>query len=215
MRRFPNLARYLMTFGSMTAALSVVGLIILDGGGDDPRGDGGNGVAVVVAEQDIAAGTEITEDMVKVIEVPEELVVAGIFSDTQPVVGQVTTVAFISGEQIVSSKVISPDDLPLDHARGYGGYPGQFGTVTLGPPSAGDGLTLKVEPLTTDGEPVLAGDHVDILVEREGGDSTVVENVEVSGVGEESITVEISPDQLQLLGEALISGGKIRLSRPA
>jgi hypothetical protein len=60
-------ALYLATFGSMTAAAAVViALIILGGGGDDPRVDGGKSVAVVVAGQDIAAGTQISAEMLMV-----------------------------------------------------------------------------------------------------------------------------------------------------
>jgi Flp pilus assembly protein CpaB len=107
MRR--ELAIYLATFGSMTAAaVVVIALIVFSSGGDDPQDGGGTTVPVVVAGQNIAIGTEITEDMVRVTEVPEELIVAGAYSDTANVVGQVTRVAIPRGEQIITSRTVGP-----------------------------------------------------------------------------------------------------------
>ena len=148
--------------------------------------------------------------MVKVIEVPEELLVAGAFGDTASVVGQVTRVAIAEGEQITASK-LGPRLAPRAESQ-----------VLCGPPGMRC-LSLVIEPVTTEGERIFAGDRVDILIERDGGGSatTVVENVEVRAwaVVEESqirhVTVAVEPEQAQLLAEALSSGGKIRLSRPA
>jgi len=105
MPRLPERAIYLATFGSMTAAaVVVIALIILADSGDDPQRDGGNGVRAVVAGQDIAAVTEISEDMVKVVDVPEQLLVRGAYTDALPVIGRVTMVAIVEGEQITRSK---------------------------------------------------------------------------------------------------------------
>jgi Flp pilus assembly protein CpaB len=71
---------------------------------------------------------------------------------------------------------------------------------------------------------IVPGDRVDVLI-GDGAATTVIENVEVlalgSGVvaaeaqGAATITVAVDPQQAQLLAEAMSSGGKIRLSRPA
>jgi hypothetical protein len=77
--------------------------------------------------------------------------------------------------------------------------------------------TLNIEPVTTQGEPVFAGDHIDTLIERGGASTVVVEDVEVvsddlGGLDspiQERITVAITWEQFRLLGETLGSGGKI------
>jgi pilus assembly protein CpaB len=162
-------------------------------------------IPVVVAAQDIAAGTKITDETVKVIIVPEELLVAGAYSDTAPVVGQVTNVPVAEREQVTASK--------LGQAVPQWCCPGK--------------LSFNTEPVTTEGERVLPGNRVDIVIERDGGATTVVENVEVLAVGSEvvtpesqspatiTVTVAVGPEQTQLLTEALGSGWKISLSRPA
>jgi pilus assembly protein CpaB len=213
MRKFPERAAYVATFGSMTAAaLVVIALIVLSADGD---GDGSNGIPVVVAEQNIAAGTQISAEMVGVIEVPEAQLVAGAYSDTALVVGQVTKGAFAEGEQIIASRLAS--------------VVSRQGSISGGIPDGRRALSLDVEPVTTEGERILPGDHIDIKVVRDAGASTVVENVEVLAVGRESnvlpptetsltqatVTLAVDPEQAQLLAEALSSGAKIRLSRPA
>lgn len=106
MPRFPERAVYPATFGSMTAAaIVVIALIILGGDTGDPDGDGSATGRAVVAEQNIAAGTTISKEMVKVIELPEELLVPGAYRDSAPVIGDVTKVAIAEGDQITASKV--------------------------------------------------------------------------------------------------------------
>jgi Flp pilus assembly protein CpaB len=199
----------------LAAVLSVAGVSItleseaLGGGDDDSRG--GATVRAVVADQNIAAGTEISEEMVKVIEVPEGQLVDGAFSDTAPVVGQVTKVAFAEGEQVTASKFGPP--VPSSGV----------GKIVI--PPGGRAFSFNIDSPAIDGELIVPGDRVDILIERDGQGSgaTVIENVEVIAVGssrvEESqipptITVAIEPERAELLAEALSSAGKIRLSRP-
>jgi pilus assembly protein CpaB len=59
--------------------------------GDD--NDDRDGVPVVVAAKDIPAGTVISEDMVKVVELPGYQVMAGTYRDTEQVAGKVLKVA--------------------------------------------------------------------------------------------------------------------------
>jgi Flp pilus assembly protein CpaB len=119
MRGVPEVAVYLATFGSMTAAAAVViGLIVFTGGDDD-----GDTVSAVVAVQNIAAGTEISEEMLIVFQVPEEVLVAGAYSDTRAVIGQVTTVEIASGEMVTPSKVVTPS--ADSGSRSYYVPPGQ------------------------------------------------------------------------------------------
>jgi Flp pilus assembly protein CpaB len=176
--------------------------------------DDNDGVPVVVAEQNIAAGTEISEDMIRVTKMPEDQLVAGAFSDTQPVVGEVTTIAIASGEQITASKV----NLGSSDAVCW----------LCEMPTGKRPLALPIDSPTIDGEPIVPGNRVNILFESDGSTTTVVENVEVLAVDPDgetpplgalgstppSVTVAVGPEQAQILAETLIPFGKIRLSRP-
>lgn len=74
-------------------------------------GDGGGSVSegvitpVVVAADAIPASTRITEDMVVLKEISADAVLAGAFQDPAQVVGQVTRVPLVAGEQVIPTKV--------------------------------------------------------------------------------------------------------------
>jgi SAF domain len=171
------------------------------------------GVPVVVAEQDIPAGTRIADDMVEVAHVPNERVVECAFADPALVVGQFTKLALASGEQVVSSNVTAN--------IGYLGGPA--------PPISGAGFfkgvrvfTLQIEPVTTEGESVSDLERVNIEI-SDGGAITVVENVEVRAVlfqwtvtrSGEAISVAVDPEQERILSEALSNSAMVKLSRAA
>ena len=89
-------------------AAIVVFVALNQGGGGSDNAKTGSAVtttSAVVAKSDIAAGTEITADMLKVIEVPEALLIAGAYTETAPLVGQKVRVPILSGEQVPASKV--------------------------------------------------------------------------------------------------------------
>jgi pilus assembly protein CpaB len=90
--------------GLVSAALVVV---YLSKANDDGGGNvsGGAATPVVVASHDIAAGTRITEDMLTLKPIASDAVLAGAFLKTDDVVGQVTRVPLVSGEQVIPTKV--------------------------------------------------------------------------------------------------------------
>jgi Flp pilus assembly protein CpaB len=87
MPRFSALAAYVLTFGSMTAAALVVITLIILGGGDDDRSRGST-VPVVVANQDIPAGTRIDAHMLGLVDVRPELVPTGVYSQVDLVIAK-------------------------------------------------------------------------------------------------------------------------------
>jgi len=89
--------------GLVSAALVVVYLSKADDGGGNVSG--GAGTFVVVATQDIPAGTRVTEGMVDRKSISAEAVLAGVFTNKKDVVGQVTRVPLVNGEQVIPSKV--------------------------------------------------------------------------------------------------------------
>src|SRR3989304_437660 len=90
--------------GLVSAALVVVYLNKADGGGGG-NVSGGAGTPVVVASHDVAAGTRVTEDMLTLKSIASDAVLADAFLETKDVVGQVTRVPLVTGEQVIPSKV--------------------------------------------------------------------------------------------------------------
>jgi pilus assembly protein CpaB len=136
-------------------------------------------VKVVVASRDIAPGSEVKEDMLRVIDVPNDLRIAGAFTESAPIVGEVTNVAIASGEQITSKK-IGPT---VDEGIGQ--------VVTLGQ----RGLSVEIEEATAVGGLLLPGDRVDVIATYEkttdglSGDTTtvvrtVLQDVEILAVAQ-------------------------------
>jgi pilus assembly protein CpaB len=74
-------------------------------------GEGGGDVSsavvtpVVVATQDIPAGTRVTEEMLELKELSAAAVLASAYRDTGDVIGQVTRVPLVAGEQVIPTKV--------------------------------------------------------------------------------------------------------------
>lgn len=62
-------------------------------------------VAAVVATQDIAAGTKITDKMVEVKQVPQDAVIANPLGDTKTAVGQVARFPIAQGQQLSSTAI--------------------------------------------------------------------------------------------------------------
>lgn len=140
-------------------------------------------VKAVVAAQNIAPGTEITEEMLEVVDVPNDLLVSGSFATSTPIVGEVTNVAVAQGEQITRGKLGSavPDK-------------GLSGVVPVGM----RGVAVQVEEVTAVGGNLLTGDRVDVLVAHRIKNvpglaedeyilrtETIIQNVEVISVAQE------------------------------
>ena len=162
-------------------AAIVVFVALNQGGGGSDNAKTGSAVtttsAVVVAKSDIAAGTEITADMVKVIEVPNSLLVRDAFTSTQLVVGETARYPIAAGEQVTRARV--------------------------GPNTEGDGLAfvvpagmraiaVSVDEITGVGGLILPGDRADVIAvisDQAGADNpdrvvTVLQDVEVLAVAQ-------------------------------
>ncbi len=99
--------RGLILIGLFLGLVSAVLVVVYLG----QSGEGGGGAVsgevtpVIVASQDIAAGTRITEGMVGTKDIAVDAVLAGAFQDTEIVIGQVARVPFVAGEQVIPTKV--------------------------------------------------------------------------------------------------------------
>lgn len=152
--------------------------------------DGGGAVSssvtpAVVAAQEISAGTDITDEMVRVSDVPEDLLVSGAIEDTELVVGETARVTIAEGEQVTSSKL----GVPVPDK-------GISGVI----PAGLRGVAIEVDEVTAVGGLLLPGDRVDIVVttrinQPDNGagqteyilrTTTILQNVEVLSVAQEA-----------------------------
>jgi Flp pilus assembly protein CpaB len=168
----------------LIAAVIVFVVVSQNDGDDSAAPAAGNTVPVLVAAQSIRAGADITEEMVKVVDVPESLLVSGAYGDADVVVGEVSTVTIAQGEQITRSKI----GLPVPDK-------GLSGVVATGMRA----VSVEVDEVTAVGGNLLPGDHVDIVatirIDRAPGlaedehilrTATILQNVEVLSVAQEA-----------------------------
>ncbi len=170
--------------GLVAAVIVFIAVSESGGDGDSAPAVTGGTVPALVATQSISAGTQITEEMVKVVDVPESLLVSGVYDDADLVVGEVSTVAIGASEQITRLKIglLVPDQ-------------GLSGVVALGMRA----VSVEVNEVTAVGGNLLPGDRVDLLVttriERAPGlaedeymlrTTTLLQDVEVLSVAQEA-----------------------------
>jgi len=164
---------------------AVLVFVVLQNNDEEAAVSGGGGtVSVVVAAQDINAGTEITSEMVKVVEIPESLLISSAAADAQLIVGQTARVRILQGEQLAPSKVGVQND-----------GEGLAFVVPLGMRA----VAIDVEEVTAVGGLLLPGSKVDVisaqryfnepgLAENEEllRVTTILQNVEVLSVAQEA-----------------------------
>jgi len=143
-----------LVLGVVSAVLIGVFLSRADSG--TSTSPGGETVPVVVAARDIPAMTRITQDMVSVNRLSANAVLTYAFQNTDSVVGQVTQVPLVSGEQIVPAKVTATGEALA-----------QFGTnvpLALIVPPGMRGFSIYVNKVGAVGGLLRAGDHVDVIL---------------------------------------------------
>jgi pilus assembly protein CpaB len=105
---------------------------------------------VLIAKQDIAAGTQLTEDLVQVRDIPTELRNNRALSSTDQAVGKMAAVALVQGEQILDTRVT---DSPVANTNTFAG------TVPVGKRA----ISVVFDEVIGAGALVQPGDHVDVL----------------------------------------------------
>ena len=168
----------------LVAAVIVFIAVNQSGSSSSSSSSAGTGIPALVASQDISAGTKITADMVKVQQVPKDLLVSGAFTDSQPAVGQAARIDIAQGEQLTNAKV----GVPVPDK-------GLSGVVPAGMRAVG----LTVSQVTAVGGILLPGDHIDIVAAYKVADApglatgdsllrtqTILQNLEVLSVAQEA-----------------------------
>ena len=172
-------------FLGLISAVLVYVYLSQAGGEETAASDGTE--SVVVATENIAPGTRITEDMVEIKAVPGEAVVAGGFSTTADVVGSVARFPIAAQEQVLDDRLASTaltaasEDLPLTYIV----------------PEDRRALSIRVEEVITAGGLLLPGDRVDIIMvaniksnlppplDESHLSLTILQNIEVLAVAQE------------------------------
>ena len=176
---------FLGLFLGLVSAVLVV--VYLSSAGGDGGGDASSVATtpVVVASQEIAVGTRITEEMVTLKPISTDAVLAGAFVNTGGVVGKVARVPLVVGEQVIPTKVaaigtaIDLEDPPLAYVI----------------PEGKRAVAVRVSSVIGASGLIRPGDFVDVIltvrIESSAGD---VDGG--SGGGESVITLATGGDEI-------------------
>lgn len=143
-----------LLLGLIAAILIGVYLSSLDSGNNETPAPAETRT-VVVAAVDVPPLTEITAEMLTVKAVPVDLVLEGGFTSIDDVVGQKTQVAMVPGEQVLQTKVTSPDTAGVVF--------GDDTPLSLTIPEGMRAFTVAVSAVGAAGGLVRAGDRVDLI----------------------------------------------------
>jgi pilus assembly protein CpaB len=169
---------------ALLLALLATGLVFLYV--NNVRDDAENGegtVTVVVAKEDIPAGTQldglVSEGAFDTEAIPEAAVVRGAITDLAQLEGQTTSQAILAGEQISSARLQ--------------GSPDQAAGGSLGIPKGFVAVTLPLDGSRIVGGDLQRGDHVTVFATFDsggagGGAATT------GGQGGDDVTVTLVPD---------------------
>src|SRR3972149_10409828 len=147
-RRERNGRVFLMLAGLFALIFAVLAFVVLnsgDGGGKAGVGD----VKVVVAADNLPAGTRLTGDNLKVISVASSLQVEGAYSAISPLVGLVNRYPIAAGEQITLAKI--------------GAQASQRDGRSFIIPPGKRAMAVSVNQVSAVGGLLLPGDRVDVI----------------------------------------------------
>ncbi len=164
MNRGSRMLLFLALAAGLVAAVLVFVALSQDGDETVTVSEGETGASVVVASQNISAGTEITQEMLKTIEVPEALLIAGAYTDASSLVGQKARVPILSGEQVPASKI---------------GVQNRDEGLALVVPKGMRGLGVSIQEVTAVGGLTLPGDRVDVYATYIDEDDNGVKHVRI------------------------------------
>ena len=140
----------LLLAGALAAVTGLLIFAALQSGGDGGTRSvsGGSETVVVVARQNIPARTAIQADMVEVVRVPSNALLAGAFSSADVTIGRVARIPIYKGEQLVQDKLATTKtDLGLSYII----------------PEGHVGMALKIDKVIGAGGLIRPGDRVDII----------------------------------------------------
>jgi pilus assembly protein CpaB len=150
--RLPGSSRALLLLALASGLVAAVLVFVAVNSSDDdsttPASPAGDVTAVVVASQDISAGSEITAEMVKSVDVPVSLVVKNAITDSELVVGETARFPISEGEQLVKASF---------------GAQSEEDALAYVVPKGKRAISLSVEEVTAVGGLLRSGDRVDVI----------------------------------------------------
>jgi pilus assembly protein CpaB len=182
--------------GLLSAVLVFVYLSQSGGGDEESAALSGDTKSVVVASQDITAGTRITEDMVRVKNVSVDAVVPNALTTTEMAVGSVARFPITADEQILENRLA---------AGGIEVAKGEKIPLTYIVPEGMRAVGVNTKQVISAGGLVLPGDYVDIILvaevntdlspplDRSHISQTILQNIEVLAV--EQTLEEVVPEE--------------------
>lgn len=176
----------------------------------------GNFKQVVVPKQNIGPKTMLTEQMVKVKDIPVELIQPGTAMELQEVVGKITRTELYTEEPVLLNRLYKDQN--------------QSGELSLMIPDGQRALTVEVDDVTGVAGLLQPGDKIDIVatfdyeVERTTLSTLLLQNIKVLAVGQsldgvqkgdkkvntQTVTLAVTPDQAPPLTLAA-ERGSVRL----
>lgn len=202
-----RLMLFLALFFGVVSALLVY--VYLSQAKEEGGGGTGSGalVPVVVAARDIQAGTRLTADMVSIKKLSQGAVLTGAFQKTEDVIGKVTRVPLVAGEQVIPAKVTG-GELALAE---FGDNP----PLSLVVPEGMRAVSIEVNSVVGAGGLIRPGDRVDVILSvaadvlddqqetigRNQIARTILQDVQVLAVGED--VVRMTTDSEGAQGEQL------------
>ncbi len=195
-------------FLGLVSAVLIVVYLSQAGEGGGGEVSGAEVTPVVVASQDIAAGSRIIEGMVETKEIAVNTVLAGVFSDAEGVIGQVTRVPLVAGEQVITTKVTATGAAIAD---------GENPPLAFVIPEGKRAVSIQVSNVIGASGLIRPGDYVDVIltvqIEVDSGDGdtsgskdqiaqTILQNVLVLSVDQDVTRAVVSEGE-----EAPVVGG--------
>ena len=159
-------------------------------------GTGGTGPtsSVLVLEADVAAGTALTTDDVRLGERPAADLPTDSLTELTP--GRVALVDLAAGEVVLDRRLA----------------PGGIGPVAALLPPGASGVTLPTAGLPSG---VVVGDRLDLVAVVPGSTSTLASAVPVIGIDERSVTVAVPTDGAASVVEATMLGQLVAVLAPS
>lgn len=146
-----------LLLGLISAVLIGVYLSSLDG--DKGTSSSVATKPVLVAAIDIPPLTRITAEMLTIKSVPIDLALPGAFTKSDAAVGQISQVQIVVGEQIMQTKITSPDN-----AQDVFGADAPLSLII---PEGMRGFSIATSGVGAAGGLVRPGDHVDVILSGE------------------------------------------------
>jgi pilus assembly protein CpaB len=185
--------RLLILIGLILGALAAAAIIVTLNTNNNQPPPVVKLVKVVIAQQSVALGTAIPTGAVSVAEWPEDAVRPEMLTDTNQVVGQISTVPIVPGQEIVRGMIV---DKAAAAAGDKAGSPASYAI-----PADRVAVVYPIDPVSGVASALHEGDRIDMLVSYD-----LVATGNISGTAKRQIT-QIALQDIQIMHIGLWNAG--------